>query len=281
VLDRKDLAFERFGEVTPPDPSAELVTVSIGAVDYPVALWSEPGGLVASRGAGGSALSLDGIDPYFPRIQSFVDGSVLVANSRVRTGESVTSWLFGTDGELLNSGCLGDVIEHLIATPDDEVWVGYFDEGACGSSEPECNGLVRFDSTLHVTWRHDQGGPNGTITDCYALNVGGRGGATFYAYTDFAIVRPIPAPGRRWLGAPPAAHALAISGSTIVLAGGYRPDGKVVHWLKAGGGGQVDCVARGEVVGLPASVRVHGAICRDSTLDVFDSTDWYRADIEK
>ncbi len=67
------------------------------------------------------------------------------------------------------------------------------------------------------------GGPHGSISDCYALNVDRDTAWTCY-YTDFPIVRVRDGALTGWHNHITSVNALAVSGSRAALYGGYGPD---------------------------------------------------------
>ncbi len=94
-------------------------------------------------------------------------------------------------GLFLRSIDLGDASEDIQTTPDDRIWVSYFDEGVFGGGIGR-QGAVCFDSIGNPIFQYrDFAEQNGLpfVSDCYALNVTASGDVWLNYYTDFPLVQ--------------------------------------------------------------------------------------------
>jgi hypothetical protein len=94
-------------------------------------------------------------------------------------------------GLFLRSIDLGDASEDIQTTPDDRIWVSYFDEGVFGGGIGK-QGVVCFDSIGNPVFQYgDFAERNGLpfISDCYAVNVTASGDVWLNYYTDFPLVQ--------------------------------------------------------------------------------------------
>ena len=94
-------------------------------------------------------------------------------------------------GLFLRSIDLGDASEDIQTTPDDRIWVSYFDEGVFGGGIGR-QGAVCFDSIGNPIFQYgDFAEQNGLpfISDCYALNVTASGDVWLNYYMDFPLVQ--------------------------------------------------------------------------------------------
>ena len=137
--------------------------------------------------------------------------------------------MFGPDGSLERSGCLGDGIEHVKVADDGSIWVGYFDEGVYGNRGWGAEGpdpigqwgIVQFSSDLDVLWEFPSS--DDPIDDCYALNVAGDEVWACY-YSSFDVARIRDGSMRQWGNDVTGATAMAVSGGAVALYGGYADD---------------------------------------------------------
>jgi hypothetical protein len=293
----------------------ELVSVSIGPNGEAVALWAPPAEVAALHGRevapGGASFAVDrldvpvavratvhtpqqvqqvslaGVRTTYPMVQSMPGGSFLVVGSRVRRGADRTppnAVLYDAGGRAVAHGLFGDGIEHVLATPSGNVWVGYFDEGIYGNfgwgggagTEPiGAAGLVRFASDLTVDWRFSGEEP---IDDCYALNVDGETAWACY-YSGFPLTEVRGDVVRAWGNGIGGARAIAVHEDRVAFYGGYGDDADrlVVGRI---GADAVEVEREGRVV-LPGGGPVAGAqvFGRGSTLHLFAGREWYRLDL--
>lgn len=221
----------------------------------------------------------------FPTVQAFPDGAVLVVGSRCRwspEGPEHNAAVYGPDGELVQTGVLGDGIAHVAVSASGDIWVGYFDEGVFGNygwggpgPEPIGSaGLVRFDRSLRPVWRLD----DTDMADCYALNIDGDTAWAYY-YTEFPIARI--AGGNTTIWDNPAgvggAKAVAVAEDRVALYGGYGNDGKrLVLGRLDDGRFHVRQTGRLDLPRLRGP-RYTGLYGRGETLHLIADQRWYRA----
>lgn len=100
--------------------------------------------------------------------------------------------VFDRNGTLLREFLLGDGIQDLYVTKENNIWTSYFDEGVYGNygwNEPiGRNGLRAWDSNGNELYKY----PNSNahfIDDCYALNVLTDQEVWFYFYSEFELGR--------------------------------------------------------------------------------------------
>lgn len=181
----------------------------------------------------------------FPVVDRLADGRWVVASTYApRLQEN--AFVVGPDGNELARFHLGHAIEHLQCSPDGTIWVGYFDEGACGGGgEPASGGIVQFDEAGRVLWsfngqdfdsmnlpeKRELGTVRPNVCDCYAMTLTGD---VMWActYADFPISRRSSVATNIWSNNVTGARALAADDDTVLLAGGYNDDGPrlaVVH----------------------------------------------------
>lgn len=170
----------------------------------------------------------------FPMVQPLPNGQVLVVGARAEwrpEGPERNATIYGPDGSLLLSACVGDGIEQVRTTPDGAVWLGYFDEGVYGNlgwgapegPEPRgWSGLLKMTSQLEIEWRYpaDELEP---IDDCYALNLAGEV-AWACPYSSFGVTRVEDGQVRVWPSQAQGARALVVDGERVALVGGYSGD---------------------------------------------------------
>ena len=88
-------------------------------------------------------------------IQPIDDGHVLLVGARSYYHDAQNieenARVYDKEGQLVRSFCLGDGIEHVYVTKNQEIWTGYFDEGVHGNygwKEPVgSSGLVGWDAS--------------------------------------------------------------------------------------------------------------------------------------
>jgi hypothetical protein len=166
-----------------------------------------------------------------PLFDCFPDGRWLIVTTRTNAGED-NAWIFQEDGQPIRSLVLGDGIKHIRCAQDGTIWVGYFDEGIFGGSLGS-GGLVQFDDFGHPLWSYNDpsGGRQSCIDDCYALSLDGDEIWTCF-YSDFPIVRVKGGLETLWTNKVIGSRALAIDGSFVLLAGGYKEDANRLALLK-------------------------------------------------
>jgi hypothetical protein len=140
-------------------------------------------------GRGEKLQSVVASERLFLHIQRFGPESVLLVDGRCRRGDN-NAEITTKSGEVLSTFHVGDGINDVRVTPDNKIWVSYFDEGIFGRTVGQA-GLARFSSEGKLEFNFNEyARKNGIpdIADCYALNV--RDGEVYaYYYTDFPLVR--------------------------------------------------------------------------------------------
>jgi hypothetical protein len=265
-------------ELVPPRDGDVCVSASVGPTGDAVALWTtKPDLLVVRSGTstpGGPVIphsraprpvpvrvtrhtpervavtEIDAFPLAHPHVQPLPDGAVLAVGARCRwrpEGAERNAIVYSADGDRVAAHTLGDGIQHVLATPGGELWVGYFDEGVVnqgwglGDGPPPLGeaGLVRY-SAGFVPECWYQGGP-GWIADCRALNVVGDIAWACY-YPDFPVVRVDGGAVAGWRSEVAGVRALAVDGDRVALFAGS--DRVVLGVL---GDGRLDVVAEHRV----------------------------------
>lgn len=196
-------------------------------------------------------------DQLQPHVQCLSDGRLIVAGTYSRRCADGTAEMNGVVydacGEIESRLLVGDGIDDLRATSNDELWVSYFDQGVTGDYgrlgwgrlspdewvEPLGHpGLVLFDASGRR--RYAFAPPTGfqIVVDCYVLNIDGAGAWMSYhprfAVAHVASDRSV----RGWhtrLAGP--VDALAVAGYSILLR--TRSSGLHRYWLGRLGEGEV------------------------------------------
>lgn len=140
--------------------------------------------------------------------------------------EEPNAHVFDGDGVLKRSWSVGDGVEDVQVSPDNQVWVSYFDEGVFGDSALSQQGLNRFDAQGQATFCfYTDAVGMGAIADCYALNVASNRDTYLLIYTGFPLVHlrdakvhAVHQPSSEMIGS----HAFAIMGDSLLFAGGYH-----------------------------------------------------------
>lgn len=257
---RRGVRLTHHATLAAPDNHPELASVSVGPRGEAMALWTDLAGL-AAIGADGEVLEperpgtskppvstivtiqapgrldligIADLTTNFPMVQSLPGGRVLVVGARAEwrvEGPEENATIYGPDGAVLLTACVGDGIEHVRTTPSGAVWLGYFDEGVYGNlgwgepGGPEpmgwC-GLFRTTPELDIEWRYPANKLE-PIDDCYALNLDGEV-AWAYTYSSFSVARVENSQVRLWPTQVDGANALVVAGDWAALIGGYGPN---------------------------------------------------------
>jgi hypothetical protein len=133
--------------------------------------------------------SVTASEHLFLHVQPFGPEAFLVVDGRCRAGDK-NAEITNKSGEVLTAFHVGDGIKDIRVTPDNKIWVSYFDEGVFGSTLGQA-GLARFSSEGKLEFDFNEfalkeGIPD--IADCYALNVCDAEVFAYY-YTDFPLAR--------------------------------------------------------------------------------------------
>ncbi|UKD54662.1 hypothetical protein L3Q65_43530 [Amycolatopsis sp. FU40] len=292
--------------IVPPRQGDVRISESIGPFGELMAVWSAP----ADRTARFSevrpvrvtvhvpemavAARIADLRLAHPSVQPLPEGRVLLVDARCAwrsEGPDRNAVVYDCDGEAVAEQTFGDGIDHVQATRNGEIWVGYFDEGVLGShgwgvdgAAPPVgrSGLVRFSADLTEQWRYPDSARLvwGRILDCYALNVDGETAWACF-YTEWPIVRIHDGSVTGWHNEIRGAAALTVRGSRLALYGGYEP---VRDRLVAGVLGDNEFRVTGEYRlvlpdggEVPREARVFG---RGADLHIVTRHDWYRLSLE-
>lgn len=156
----------------------------------------------------------------YPEIDRLPDGRWVVVSSRA-DAKDANAIVLAPDGRPSHSFSAGDGIEHVCCAPDGSIWVGYFDEGIFGGTLG-AGGIVRFSDKGQPLWTYNDEtrGGKSFIDDCYAMTLVGKDIWTCF-YSDFPIARIANGKETNWRNSVAGAKALAVDGTTVLLAGGY------------------------------------------------------------
>lgn len=112
---------------------------------------------------------------------------------RGRDDYDLNGRIYGLDGELQQEMLLGDGIENVHVSDDEQIWTSYFDEGVFGNRgwvDPigSC-GLIAWHMDGSIKYRYEPIAGLDYICDCYALNVVSNHTSYCYYYTEFPLVK--------------------------------------------------------------------------------------------
>ncbi|WHY02583.1 hypothetical protein [Neobacillus sp. DY30] len=117
----------------------------------------------------------------------------LLVNARVSNNKTHNAFVYDENQNLMSSFHMGDGIEDVQTTKNNEIWVSYFDEGVFGSSIGasgllcfDKNGIQIFDFVKFVQTPSNNEIP--FIDDCYSLNVSSNETVYLYYYSDFPLL---------------------------------------------------------------------------------------------
>lgn len=183
--------------------------------------------------------------------------------------------IYGADGTRKARFDAGDGVERMLVTPDDQIWVAYFDEGIFGTAQrpdgswpPAAHGLARFAPDGECTWHAPT--HQIRIDDCYALTANGQE-VWFCPYSNFPIAQVSGDSIRTWANDRRGAHAMAVHDSSVILAGGYAADhGKLTLLSLLGEKAQILAEAH---LSLSKGAQLIG---RDGALHIIDERRWLR-----
>jgi hypothetical protein len=158
-------------------------------------------------------------------VQPLPDERWLLVRSRAASQPDHNAQVFGLDGRPVASFHAGDGIEHVQATEQGDIWVGYFDKGVFGPSPLGQHGLVCLDQSGAAQFRFGDlaEAELGAIADCYALNVCSGKEVWLYYYTDFSLVQLIEGTlGGCWEVPVDGLRGFAVADGRVLLGGGYE-----------------------------------------------------------
>lgn len=127
-------------------------------------------------------------------VQPIDDGHILLvcARSYYHDAQNIeeNARVYDKNGRLIRSFCLGDGIEHVYVTKNQEIWTGYFDEGVFGNYGWEVpvgrSGLVGWDASGRKTDSLEED-KEYYIFECLSLNGAADGGIWFFFSIDSKI----------------------------------------------------------------------------------------------
>ena len=145
--------------------------------------------------------------------------------------------VYDKNGHLIRSFCLGDGIEHVYVTKNQEIWTGYFDEGVFGNYGWEVpvgrSGLVGWDASGRKMDSLEED-KEYSIFECLSLNSAADGGIWFFFSIDSKI--GVRKEGRTLYYSPKGIdffRAFAVNGETIIAYPGMG--GRVLFELQREG----------------------------------------------
>ena len=202
----------------------EIRAAGIGA-DETVALLvenlaDEKEAVLLAQGADIREVAIDMVNPHFSAIQPLSDGGFVLANRRAASRDDLNARRYDSAGQVVTEFFVDDAFEHLLVDRDDQIWVGYFDEGVFGGREYSQAGLCRFDGSGRLAWSFSPPEGGKPIYDCYALNIANDAVWVYY-YDSYDLVR-IDHRGatRRWATPIVGAGIVACDESRVLALGG-------------------------------------------------------------
>jgi hypothetical protein len=126
----------------------------------------------------------------FTSVQRFGDEGWVLVRGRAKDESDQNACVFGATGDWIRSFHIGDGVEDIQSTSQNEIWVSYFDEGVFSSVETGRGGLLCFDSQGKKIFDYQSlaiAVP--PIADCYSLNVVNDQDVWLHYYTDFPLVK--------------------------------------------------------------------------------------------
>ena len=296
----------------------ELLSVSIGPAGEAVGVWTDQDGRRRLTGTKAPSVSISGavtittpnsaraieFDRFRcsePVAQPMPDGRVLLVDRWATwhpTGPDHNVAIYSSDGDLEHTACVGDGIQHVRATRDGHIWLGYHDMGIHGSNDWSgpglapigAAGLLRFTPGLKVDWEYpgsaedDDAVP--TIDDCEALTLAGDT-VWAYPYLEYPLVQVTDGRPHVWYPAkgadtaPAGVQMLAVASDLVGLVGGYEDreaghvalvDLKENQWSRR----HTVHLALPDGNRLNRQTTIHGL---GDTLHIFDDTHWYLTDL--
>jgi hypothetical protein len=206
----------------------------------------------------------------FPIVEQFPDGRWLVTAKSGFPG-SGNARIIGADGTEERRIELGSCITHIKIDDHQRIWVGWFDEGGL-EVPPGAYGIAAFDEQGTLI-KHAPS--EGTILDCYALNVSGDTAWTC-TYTDFPIWQLGNEPDRTWPTNLSGTRALAVSYPYVLAAGGYEDAANRIVLLRLDDQ-RAESLGEWRLpfgAGYPAELSMIDG--RDDVLHVVCDQQWYR-----
>lgn len=273
-----------------PDHALKLWLTTVGPDHAPAAVWAMPEGqiLLASYDTGGaisrttttSSTGLQTLD----LVQPLPDGRWLLVDSRapfsIIDGTARNGVLVAWTGDHLADECLGDAIDHVVASTGGAIWTGYWDEATTGETPAQmigASGLVRWSGQLEGEWSYDAPSDGSWIVNCDALTLDGeRAVACVEAYlpaSDEQASRVIVVDGDTftdYAGGVLEAWGVLASGDEIAILGSADDDVLVTLGRLGDSKVVVSGTTRLDVDPDTLTARV----CRGDTLHLFEGDRW-------
>ncbi|WP_105620072.1 hypothetical protein [Vallitalea okinawensis] len=166
---------------------------------------------------------------YYHFIQSIDESNYLLVGGRCRyyseDKQDYNAKIIDENSNLIREFVLGDGIQDVLVSNNNDIWTSYYDEGIFGNygwSNPigSC-GLISWDINGNQKFRFE-GDDDHFICDCYALNISDNNDIWFYYYTEFELGR-IDGNGSITYYKPniSGADGLLVSNKYILFRGGY------------------------------------------------------------
>jgi len=182
-------------------------------------------------------------DFLFPLVQRFADGRWLVVDRRSNDSDD-NARVFSKDLDLLIDFRLDDAIEQVIVDPNDEIWVGYYDENPLGLRKFSDKGDLIYD--FNVSSGHD-------IFELYAMDLDAEGNIWVYPYTDFYLARISNEDVEIVIESCPVkgAKAILVGGGHVAFFGNYNDDRVLLFDIDAQEGTWFDLTVDGKPIERP------------------------------
>jgi hypothetical protein len=150
----------------------------------------------------------------------------VIAGGRTHKGET-GSWapnafVYRADGALIESFCLGDDIDVLVAASGDSLWTAYGDEGIYGSHPQSAAGMAGWNRQGRAVWAPEGRLPRWPLAGFSGATEGEHVWLAWYsspARGETFLTRIVPATGEveSWPSPVSSPDGIAVSGSRAVL----------------------------------------------------------------
>lgn len=190
--------------------------------------------------------------------------------------------VFDMNGRKQRSFHVGDGIQDVQVSEDNEIWISYFDEGVFGDTELGKAGLACLDPLGNVRLLYNEQSDETNlpfIADCYALNVCSSKEVWLYYYTDFPLVRLLNRKvDRIWRDLPVhGSNSFAVGHNRVVFCGSYDKRNRL--FLVDLNSMSIEEIEIVDVLGHP--IEDFRGIGRRSVLYLWTSEGLYRLDINE
>lgn len=195
-------------------------------------------------------------------------GDIVVVEARGRDNAHI----FAADGTAKAQFDVGDGVQHIVATPDNRIWVGYFDEGIFGTEErpdgswpPASSGLAAFTTAGDCVWQAPH--TELTIHDCYALTATSND-IWLCPYSNFPVAKVSADKVLSWKN-DIAAQAIAVSGNAVILVDAFPPHLGTINLLALGD----TATTKLSEMRLDLTTHAH-MVGRDGMMNIVDGDRW-------